>query len=213
MDRLSVLFLRLLLSLQRLQHLLWWLLELHIVKIVSSYIIWVSVKEVRACLSFSVHMCVCVFNPSVCLQVCVLNLLFVLCVALALPCKQWRPLLAGVCTVWTCVLTVCKMLYQLSMVQPIRYSSNCTMVTMPTIKQHLSEFLPSSTPVIAPHLFVSLQPGNSSIDLSRSVLYSGPVDPAQWVGLRKTEGKLLDYLRVRCDVGTKFQNKQFALTT
>lgn len=46
-DRLSVLFLRLLLSLQRLQHLLWWLLELHIVKIVSSYIIWVTVKEVR----------------------------------------------------------------------------------------------------------------------------------------------------------------------
>ncbi|XP_068199524.1 piezo-type mechanosensitive ion channel component 2-like isoform X2 [Antennarius striatus] len=44
-DRLSVLFLRFLLSLQRLQHLLWWLLELHIVKIVSSYIIWVCVKE------------------------------------------------------------------------------------------------------------------------------------------------------------------------
>lgn len=57
-DRLSVLFLRLLLSLQRLQHLLWWLLELHIVKIVSSYIIWVSVKEVRACLSLSSGVCV-----------------------------------------------------------------------------------------------------------------------------------------------------------
>lgn len=51
-DRLSVLFLRLLLSLQRLQHLLWWILELHIVKIVSCYIIWVCVKEVRSvCLS------------------------------------------------------------------------------------------------------------------------------------------------------------------
>lgn len=46
-DRLSVLFLHLLLSLQRLQHLLWWLLELHVVKIVSSYIVWVCVKEVR----------------------------------------------------------------------------------------------------------------------------------------------------------------------
>ncbi|KAK9527367.1 hypothetical protein VZT92_013937 [Zoarces viviparus] len=141
-DRLSVLFLRLLLSLQRLQHLLWWLLELHIVKIVSSYIIWVSVKEV-----------------------CVFNLLFVLCVGGALPCRAWRPLLSGVCTVWTCVVTVCKMLYQLNIVQPITYSSNCTV------------------------------PGNSSTDLSRSVLYSGPVDPAQWVGLRKTDGKLLDYLR------------------
>lgn len=45
-DRLSVLFLRLLLSLQRLQRLLWWLLELHIIKIVSAYIVWVAVKEV-----------------------------------------------------------------------------------------------------------------------------------------------------------------------
>ncbi|XP_068604378.1 piezo-type mechanosensitive ion channel component 2-like [Brachionichthys hirsutus] len=141
-DRLSVLFLRFLLSLQRLQHLLWWLLELHIVKIVSSYIIWVSVKEV-----------------------CVFNLLFVLCMSLALPCRAWRPLLSGVCTVWTCVVTVCKMLYQLNVVQPGGYASNCTM------------------------------PGNSSTDLSLSVLYSGPVDPAQWVGLRKTDGKLLDYLR------------------
>uniref|UniRef100_A0A3Q1EIG3 Piezo-type mechanosensitive ion channel component 2-like n=1 Tax=Acanthochromis polyacanthus TaxID=80966 RepID=A0A3Q1EIG3_9TELE len=57
------------------------------------------------------------------------------------------------------------MLYQLNVVQPIGYSVNCTM------------------------------PSNSSIDLSHSVLYSGPVDPAQWVGLRKTDGKLLDYLR------------------
>lgn len=48
-DRLSVLFLRLLFSLQQLQQLLWWILELHIVKIVSSYIIWVCVKEVRVC--------------------------------------------------------------------------------------------------------------------------------------------------------------------
>ncbi|KAM7389966.1 hypothetical protein PAMA_008240 [Pampus argenteus] len=141
-DRLSVLFLRLLLSLQRLQRLLWWLLELHIVKIVSSYIIWVSVKEV-----------------------CVFNLLFVACVGVALPCRAWRRLLSGVCTVWTCVVIVCKMLYQLNIVQPIRYSTNCTM------------------------------PGNSSSDLSGSLLYSDPIDPAQWVGLRKSDGKLLDYLR------------------
>ncbi|TMS01193.1 Piezo-type mechanosensitive ion channel component 2 [Larimichthys crocea] len=85
------------------------------------------------------------------------------------PCMFDRETLSDpitVCTVWTCVVTVCKMLYQLNVVQPIRYSSNCTM------------------------------PGNSSTDLSHSALYSGPVDPAQWVGLRKTDGKLLDYLRV-----------------
>uniref|UniRef100_A0AAV2LED3 Piezo-type mechanosensitive ion channel component n=1 Tax=Knipowitschia caucasica TaxID=637954 RepID=A0AAV2LED3_KNICA len=140
-DRLSVLFLRFLLSLQKLQRLLWWLLELHIVKVVSAYIIWVSVKEV-----------------------CVFNLLFVLCVAVSLPCRRWRPLLSSVCTVWTSVVIICKMLYQLSAVQPGHYSSNCSM------------------------------PVNSSLDLSKSALYSGPVDPAQWVGLRKTKGRVLDYL-------------------
>ncbi|XP_077365083.1 piezo-type mechanosensitive ion channel component 2-like isoform X1 [Festucalex cinctus] len=139
-DRLSVLFLRFLLSLQRLQRLLWWILELHIVKIVSSYMIWMSVKEV-----------------------CVFNLLFVGCVGVALPCRAWRPLLAGVCTVWTCVVAICKMLYQLNIVQP--NTSNCTM------------------------------PGNSTINVSTSVLYAAPIDPAQWVGLRKYEGKLLDYLK------------------
>uniref|UniRef100_A0A3P8W8C0 Uncharacterized protein n=1 Tax=Cynoglossus semilaevis TaxID=244447 RepID=A0A3P8W8C0_CYNSE len=141
-DRLSVLFLRFLLSLQCLQRLLWWLLELHIFKIVSCYIVWVSVKEV-----------------------CLFNLLFVILVSLALPCRTWRPLMSGVCTVWTCVVTVCKMLYQLNVVQPTKYSSNCTM------------------------------PENSTIDLSPSLLYAGPIDPAQWVGLWKTNGKLLDYLR------------------
>ncbi|KAK5877665.1 hypothetical protein CesoFtcFv8_025149 [Champsocephalus esox] len=39
------------------------------------------------------------------------------------------------------------------------------------------------------------QPGNSSTHLSHSALYSGPVDPARWVGFKKTDGKLLDYLR------------------
>ncbi|XP_077481058.1 piezo-type mechanosensitive ion channel component 2-like [Stigmatopora argus] len=139
-DRLSVLFLRLLLSLQRLQRLLWWLLELHIVKMVSSYMIWISVKEV-----------------------CVFNLLFVACVAVALPCRAWRPPLAGVCTVWTCVVAICKMVYQLNIVQPDTF--NCT------------------------------TPGNSSSDASTSRLYAAPIDPAQWVGLYKYQGKLLDYLR------------------
>lgn len=137
-DRLSVLFLHLLLSLQRLQHLLWWLLELHIVKIVSSYIIWVCVKEVRlSAVSPSVHLPVSPLDPSVSLQVCLFNLVFVLCVGVSLPCRGWRPLLSGFCTVWTCVVTVCKMLYQLSVVQPNRYSSNCTMVTMTTASPSL----------------------------------------------------------------------------
>lgn len=148
MDRLSVLFLRLLLSLQRLQCLLWWLLELHIVKILSFYIIWVSVKEVRF-LSLSPHLPVSLqvhVSLTVFLQVCLFNMVFVLCVAMALCCRAWRPLSSSVCTVWTCVVIVCKMLYQLNVVQPIKYSSNCTKVTMtsvtPTVPLPL--FLPVS---------------------------------------------------------------------
>uniref|UniRef100_A0A8C5CT94 Piezo-type mechanosensitive ion channel component n=1 Tax=Gadus morhua TaxID=8049 RepID=A0A8C5CT94_GADMO len=140
-ERLTELFLRLLLSLQKMQNLLWWLLELHIIKIVSGYIIWVSVKEV-----------------------CLFNLVFVVSWAVALPCRVWRPLASSVCTVWTCVIAVSKMLYQLNAIQPFSYSSNCTS-------------------------------SNVTADLSSSLLYAAPVDPAQWVGLRKTDGKLLDYLR------------------
>lgn len=44
-DRLTVLFLKFLEYFHKLQVFVWWLLELHIIKIVSSYIIWVTVKE------------------------------------------------------------------------------------------------------------------------------------------------------------------------
>jgi hypothetical protein len=44
-DRLTVLFLKFLEYFHKLQVFVWWILELHIIKIVSSYIIWVSVKE------------------------------------------------------------------------------------------------------------------------------------------------------------------------
>lgn len=44
-DRLTVLFLKFLEYFHKLQVFMWWLLELHIIKVVSSYIIWVSVKE------------------------------------------------------------------------------------------------------------------------------------------------------------------------
>lgn len=69
-DRLSVLLLRLLLSLQRLQHLLWWLLELHIVKLVSCYILWVCVKEVRLCCRLSPSAPVCLLPRLTCLSLC-----------------------------------------------------------------------------------------------------------------------------------------------
>lgn len=47
-DRLTVLFLKFLEYFHKLQVFMWWILELHIIKIVSSYIIWVAVKEASA---------------------------------------------------------------------------------------------------------------------------------------------------------------------
>ncbi|KAL1006396.1 hypothetical protein UPYG_G00071860 [Umbra pygmaea] len=144
-DRLTVLFLKFLQYFQQLQLTIWWLLELHIIKIVSSYIIWVSVKEVS-----------------------LFNYVFLVSWAFALPFSQFRPLASSVCTVWTCVIIVCKMLYQLSSINPVSYSNNCTMPLNYTEAQRT--------------------------ELARSLLYSAPVDPANWIGLRKFS-PLLENLR------------------
>uniref|UniRef100_A0A8C8R5P6 Piezo type mechanosensitive ion channel component 2 n=1 Tax=Pelusios castaneus TaxID=367368 RepID=A0A8C8R5P6_9SAUR len=145
-DRLTVLFLKFLEYFHKMQVFVWWLLELHIIKIVSSYIIWVTVKEVS-----------------------LFNFVFLIAWALALPYAQFRPLASSVCTVWTCVIIVCKMLYQLTSIDPSTFSSNCTMPT-------------------------ENETNIDSEELKKSLLYSAPIDPAEWVGLRKSY-PLLVYLR------------------
>ncbi|XP_074843559.1 piezo-type mechanosensitive ion channel component 2 isoform X1 [Carettochelys insculpta] len=145
-DRLTVLFLKFLEYFHKLQVFVWWILELHIIKIVSSYIIWVTVKEVS-----------------------LFNFVFLIAWALALPYAQFRPMASSVCTVWTCVIIVCKMLYQLTSIDPSTFSSNCTMPTE------------NETNV-------------GSEELKTSLLYSAPIDPTEWVGLRKSY-PLLVYLR------------------
>nr|XP_034980821.1 piezo-type mechanosensitive ion channel component 2 isoform X3 [Zootoca vivipara] len=142
-DRLTVLFLKFLECFHKLQVFVWWLLELHIIKIVSSYIIWVTVKEVS-----------------------LLNYVFVIAWAFALPYSQFRPLASSVCTVWTCVIIICKMLYQLGTINPEMFSVNCTM--------------PNTTKPLE--------------DINESLLYRKPIDPTEWVGLRKSY-PLLVYLR------------------
>ncbi|XP_072267552.1 piezo-type mechanosensitive ion channel component 2 isoform X1 [Pyxicephalus adspersus] len=146
-DRLTVLFLKFLEYFHKMQVFAWWVLELHIIKIVSSYIIWVTVREVS-----------------------LLNYVFIIAWAFALPYSQFRPLASSVCTVWTCVIIVCKMLYQLSTIEPLSFSSNCTMPS------------PNQTNV------------DNRTELEHSLLYSGPIDPSGWVGLKKSS-PILAYLR------------------
>ncbi|XP_047683707.1 piezo-type mechanosensitive ion channel component 2 isoform X6 [Prionailurus viverrinus] len=145
-DRLTVLFLKFLEYFHKLQVFMWWILELHIIKIVSSYIIWVSVKEVS-----------------------LFNAVFLISWAFALPYAKLRRLASSVCTVWTCVIIVCKMLYQLQTIKPENFSVNCS---LPNENQ-------TNIPI---H------------QLNKSQLYSTPIDPTEWVGLRKSS-PLLVYLR------------------
>uniref|UniRef100_A0A452FL14 Piezo type mechanosensitive ion channel component 1 (Er blood group) n=1 Tax=Capra hircus TaxID=9925 RepID=A0A452FL14_CAPHI len=113
------------------------LLELHIFKLVALYTVWVALKEVS-----------------------VLNFLLVVLWAFALPYPRFRPMASCLATVWTCIIIVCKMLYQLKVVNPHEYASNCT------------EPFPNST---------NLQ----KTEIRQSLLYRGPVDPANWFGVRK----------------------------
>ncbi|KAG7220906.1 hypothetical protein INR49_017756, partial [Caranx melampygus] len=144
-DRLTVLFLKFLEYFHKLQLFIWWLLEIHIIKIVACYIVLVSVKEVS-----------------------LFNYVFLACWAFALPFSQYRPLASSICTVWTCVIIVCKMLYQLKSINPPSYSKICPMPPGYTLEQEA--------------------------EMNKSLLYKGPVDPANWVGLNKSDD-LLGYLR------------------
>lgn len=57
-----------------------------------------------------------------------LNFLLVVLWAFALPYPRFRPMASCLATVWTCIIIVCKMLYQLKVVNPHEYASNCTEV-------------------------------------------------------------------------------------
>ncbi|XP_029974309.1 piezo-type mechanosensitive ion channel component 2 [Salarias fasciatus] len=158
-DRASLLLLQALSGLRRLQELSWRLMELHSLKIVSSGIIWVSLQEVS-----------------------LMNLLFLVLWVFALPFPRLRPLASSISAVWACVMVVCKMFYQLKVIRPLDYSSNCTAGLLPTNSSGLEDG-------------AELR-GNLVELLRRSILYIEPVDPVYWCGaLRKCEGRILPCLR------------------
>ncbi|NXF83715.1 PIEZ1 protein, partial [Sclerurus mexicanus] len=113
------------------------LLELHILKLVALYTVWVALEEVS-----------------------VMNFLLVLLWTLAVPYCRFRHMASCLSTIWTCIIIVCKMLYQLEIVRPQEYYSNCT------------EPLLNAT---------NLTPE----EIEYSLLYRGPVDPANWFGVHK----------------------------
>ncbi|XP_040908244.1 piezo-type mechanosensitive ion channel component 2 [Toxotes jaculatrix] len=158
-DRASLLIVQALVGLQKLQELSWRLLELHSLKIVSTGIIWVSLQEVS-----------------------LMNLVFLVLWVFALPFPQLRPLASSISAVWACVMVVCKMFYQLKVIKPLDYSSNCTAGLVPSNSSGLDDEV--------------VLTGNMVELFRRSVLYIEPVDPVYWCGaLRKCEGRILPCLR------------------
>nr|XP_057939289.1 piezo-type mechanosensitive ion channel component 2 [Doryrhamphus excisus] len=158
-DRASLLLIQALLGIQRLQELSWRLMELHGFKIVSSGIIWVSLREVS-----------------------LMNSLFLVLWVFAVPFPRLRPMASSVSAVWACVMVVCKMFYQLKVIKPLDYSSNCT---ASIVSSNFSG------------LDVGVEMRKNMMELlKRSILYMEPVDPVYWCGaLLKCEGRILPCLR------------------
>ncbi|XP_041125215.1 piezo-type mechanosensitive ion channel component 1-like isoform X1 [Polyodon spathula] len=145
-DRLMVLFKKFSEILTRVQVFIWRVLELHILKMVAFFIIWVALQELS-----------------------VMNLVLVVLWSFAVPYSRFRHMASCLSTIWACIIIVCKMLYQLSIVNPIEYSSNCT-------KPYPNE--------------TNLEEDN----IPYSVLYKAPVDPANWFGFRK-DTPILGYIK------------------
>ncbi|KAM3917927.1 piezo-type mechanosensitive ion channel component 1 [Leptodactylus fuscus] len=136
-QRLRVLFYKFSKLLHQVQVFLWRLLELHVMKLVALYSVWVALREVS-----------------------VMNFLFVILWAFAVPFSRFHHMASCLCTIWTSIIIVCKMLYQLTIVNPEDYSVNCT------------QPLPNGTSLLEE-------------EIQNSTLYRGPVDPANWFGIRK----------------------------
>nr|XP_048676526.1 piezo-type mechanosensitive ion channel component 2-like [Caretta caretta] len=137
-DKLASVLLQLLERFHKTQVLAWRVLELHILKIVSTWVIWITLQEVS-----------------------LMNYPFFILWVFALPYPKLRPHASKICTVWSCVMVICKMMYQLKFVRPHDYSSNC----MQGLYQNRTYY-------------------HDSLDelLQKSALYVAPVDPADWCG-------------------------------
>ncbi|XP_026520873.1 piezo-type mechanosensitive ion channel component 2-like [Notechis scutatus] len=139
-DNLALCLLKIIAIAQDMQVFAWRFLELHILKIVSTCTIWITLQEV-----------------------CLMNYVFFLVWTFAIPYSKFRLYASRICTFWSCVMVICKMLYQLKFIKPWNYSSNCTQV---------SDL----------HLNITYRSINVDEFLEKSSLYVAPIDPALWIG-------------------------------
>ena len=143
-----------------------------------------------------------------------MNLVFLVLWVFALPFPRLRPLASSISAVWACIMVVCKMLYQLKVIKPLDYSSDCRAVSIhadvdPSIlhphsetimsDHHLASGPQSLVPSNNSGLENNAELGGITVELlNSSILYSEPVDPVHWWGaLRKCEGSILPCLQVQ----------------
>ncbi|XP_070604891.1 piezo-type mechanosensitive ion channel component 2-like [Erythrolamprus reginae] len=137
-DNLAPCLLKIIAIAQDMQVFAWRFLELHILKIVSTCTIWITLQEV-----------------------CLMNYVFFIVWTFAIPYSKFRPYASRICAFWSCVMVICKMLYQLKFIKPWNYSSNCTQ-----------------------ELYLNMTYHSINFDefLEKSSLYMAPIDPAFWIG-------------------------------
>ncbi|XP_015678166.1 piezo-type mechanosensitive ion channel component 2-like [Protobothrops mucrosquamatus] len=153
-DNLAPCLLKIIAIVQEIQVLAWRFLELHILKIVSTCIIWITLQEV-----------------------CLMNYVFFIVWTFAIPYSKFRPYASRICTFWSCVMVIWKMLYQLKFIMPWNYSTNCTQVS---------------------DLHLNMTYHSISVDelLEKSSLFVAPIDPALWIGgLMKCSDNIVLYLK------------------
>lgn len=73
-----------------------------------------------------------------------MNSLFLVLWVFALPFPRLRPMASSISAVWACVMVVCKMFYQLKVIKPLDYSSNCTAVGVSWVLNAKSTTFPPS---------------------------------------------------------------------
>ena len=115
--------------LRRFSALIWRLLEIHIFKAVALTIFLTCIHEVGVT---TVHLCSAASSAgALCLQVCAINVFFVLLLAFGMPAPSVRRYVSHMSQVWCCLVILCKMIYQLRLVREEEMLSNCTVRRAP----------------------------------------------------------------------------------
>jgi hypothetical protein len=124
------------------------------------------------------------------LQVCALNVLFVLFVVVGVVSPSLFTLMSHLCQCWAAIVILAKMTYQLSFISEEEVVSNCTVC----FSHSLNPCIPSAVlQFLLQHVANFPYPNTSHDQLPYP--FNGTIDNAEYIGLQKSNN-LATYLRV-----------------